>query len=30
VAKEFGRNQRWGKSCAVHAHEGRVATDEFA
>jgi hypothetical protein len=22
VAKEFGRNQRWGKSCAVHAQEG--------
>src|SRR5713226_4449189 len=21
VAKEFGGNQRWGKSCAVHAHE---------
>src|SRR5712664_1376569 len=21
VAKEFGRNQRWGKSSAVHAHE---------
>src|SRR3981081_2634210 len=24
VAKEFGRNQRWGKSCAVHAHEGAL------
>src|SRR6202047_1117714 len=26
VAKEFGRNQRWGKSCAVHAHEGALRT----
>src|ERR1700726_2822736 len=24
VAKEFGRNQRWGKSCAVYAHEGAL------
>src|ERR1700723_4519088 len=24
VAKKFGRNQRWGKSCAVHAHEGAL------
>src|SRR5712675_2925627 len=24
VAKEFGRNQRWGKGCAVHAHEGAL------
>src|SRR6202047_1614858 len=24
VAKEFGGNQRWGKSCAVHAHEGAL------
>src|SRR6202140_4526706 len=24
VAKEFGRNQRWCKSCAVHAHEGAL------
>src|SRR3984893_16894305 len=24
VAKEFRRNQRWGKSCAVHAHEGAL------
>src|SRR5258707_15188237 len=24
VAKEFGRNQRWGKSCAVHAYEGAL------
>src|ERR1700731_2000206 len=24
VAKEFGRNQRWSKSCAVHAHEGAL------
>src|SRR3981189_1249811 len=22
VAKEFGRNQRWPKACAVRAHEG--------
>src|SRR3984957_4838359 len=24
MAKEFGGNQRWGKSCAVHAHEGAL------
>src|SRR5580692_1220713 len=24
VAKEFGRNQRWSKSCTVHAHEGAL------
>src|SRR2546428_10116489 len=26
VAKEFGSNQRWGKRCAVHAHEGALRT----